>query len=71
MQLSEPQSLDDLLWHVAKLCNAGNCVQIATNGVEYFIGDSKSPAKPVLSYSRSEWITFVEGVKQGDFDHLI
>jgi hypothetical protein len=62
---------DELSWHVAKLCNAGNCVTIATNGVDFFIGDSKAPRGPILSYSRGAWINFIEGIRQGDFDHLI
>jgi hypothetical protein len=70
MQSSRSQSLGNLSWHVARLCNGGNCVRIATNGEEFFIGDSKSPEGVVLSYSRSEWVAFVEGVKRGDFDHL-
>ncbi len=35
------------------------------------IGDSKNPDGPMLSYSRSEWVAFVEGIRQGDFDDLI
>ncbi len=35
------------------------------------IGDSKNPDGPVLSYSREEFRTFVQGVQQGDFDDLI
>jgi hypothetical protein len=70
MQSSASQSLDDLSWTVSKLCNAGNCVEIATDGREYFIGDSKTHGCPVLAYSREAWITFVDGVKRGDFEHL-
>jgi Domain of unknown function (DUF397) len=70
MHSSRPQSLGDLSWLVARRCNAGNCVKIATNGDEFFIGDSKASRGPILSYSRDEWITFIDGVKRGDFDHL-
>jgi len=52
------------------MCNAGSCVAVATNGNEFFIGDSKSPEGPILAYSRDEWTTFLNGVKRGDFDHL-
>jgi len=71
MQPFTPVSLGDVSWRVARLCNAGNCVKIATNGVEFFIGDSKAPGGAVLAYSRDEWTAFVDGVKRGDFDHLI
>lgn len=70
MQSSGPQALGNLSWTVARACEAGNCVRIAANGDEVFIGDSKAPEGPVLAYTRDEWITFVDGVKRGDFDHL-
>jgi hypothetical protein len=35
------------------------------------IGDSKSPEGPFLAYTHSEWVTFVEGIRQGDFDDLL
>jgi Domain of unknown function (DUF397) len=70
MEPSRPTTLGDLSWHVARMCNAGNCVAVATNGHEFYIGDSKAPKGPVLAYSRDEWVTFLDGVKRGDFDHL-
>jgi Domain of unknown function (DUF397) len=70
MEPSRSRTLGDLSWTVAQRCNAGTCVAIATNGQDFFIGDSKAPTGPVLAYTRDEWITFVDGVKRGDFDHL-
>jgi Domain of unknown function (DUF397) len=70
MQSSRPQSLENLSWNIARACDGGSCVRIATNGAEFFIGDSKDHRGPVLAYSRDEWLTFVDGVKRGDFDHL-
>jgi hypothetical protein len=66
-----PPNPDDPLWHAAQRCNCGNCVRIATNGEQFFIRDSKSPEGPVLMYTKSEWVSFIEGVRQGDFDDLI
>lgn len=70
MQSSRSQAPGNLSWNLARACEAGNCVRVATNGDEFFIGDSKTPEGPVLAYSRDEWITFINGVKLGDFDHL-
>jgi len=71
MQSSRPQRIENLSWHVARACDGGSCVRIATNGTEFFIGDSKVPGgSAVLAYSRDEWMAFVDGVKRGDFDHL-
>jgi len=35
------------------------------------IGDTKNPDSPPLAYTRSEWKTFVEGIRRGDFDDLM
>lgn len=70
MQSSRPQSPGNLSWNIARACDGGSCVRVATNGSEFFIGDSKAPGGSVLAYSRDEWITFLDGVKRGDFDHL-
>jgi hypothetical protein len=64
-------SADELSWRVASRCDAGTCVRIAQNGDVVLIGDSKNPDGPVLAYSRAEWRTFAEGIKQGDFDDLL
>jgi hypothetical protein len=71
MEPSVPSSLGDLSWHVAQNCNGGNCVRVAASGDIVFLGDSKAPDGPVLSYDRSEWITFAEGIRRGDFDDLV
>ncbi len=61
----------ELSWRVARQCDGGTCVQIAQQGEVVLIGDSKDPRGPVLAYSRAEWRTFAEGIKQGDFDDFL
>ena len=61
---------DGLSWRTAKACNGGSCVTVAVDGNSVVIGDSKSPGGPVLTYSQSEWLTFAEGIRLGDFDNL-
>jgi hypothetical protein len=68
--LHMPQSLGDLSWRVARKCNSGECVRVAAHGDEIVIGSSKHLDGPVITYSRAEWVAFVEGVRQGDFDDL-
>jgi Domain of unknown function (DUF397) len=65
-----PSTLGELHWRVALACNGGECIQVAPQGGEIIIGDSKKPNGPVLTYSRSEWRAFVDGIRQGDFDGL-
>jgi len=64
------QSLGEVSWHVARKCNGGECVRVAAHGEEIVIGSSKHLDGPVISYTRAEWDTFVEGIRQGDFDDL-
>ncbi len=71
MTRSNPVTLGKLSWRVAQRCNAGDCVQVAVDGSAVLIGDSKDPGGPVLTYSRAEWKTFVEGIRGGDFDDLL
>ena len=64
-------TLGQLSWRTALRCNGGDCVRIAPSGEMIVIGDSKNPDGPFLKYSRAEWKTFVEGIRQGDFDDLL
>jgi len=65
-----PATLGELSWRVARQCNGGACIRVASAGDTVVIGDSKNPHGPVLAYSRAEWSAFVEGIRQGDFDDI-
>ena len=65
------QSSQEPNWRVARACNGGACIQVASQGQGVVIGDSKVPDGPVLTYSSLEWNQFVAGVKNGDFDDLL
>jgi len=66
-----PTTLGELSWRVARQCNGGACIRVASTGDVVVVGDSKNPHGPVLAYSREEWSAFVEGVRQGDFDDIV
>jgi hypothetical protein len=34
-------------------------------------GNTTQPGGPVYTYTKTEWIDFVAGVKQGDFDGVV
>lgn len=70
MTRSMPSTLGKLNWRVALRCNGGACIRVAPRGSQIIIGDSKSPNGPVLTYSRDEWLAFVDGIRQGDFDDV-
>jgi len=71
MPPEKPPTLGELSWRVARSCDAGNCVRVASRDDMVVIGDTKNPDSPPLAYTRSEWKTFVEGIRRGDFDDLM
>lgn len=51
--------------------NGGQCVEVATNlPGAVAVRDSKNPDGPKLLFSPTEWKTFINGLKTGDFDTL-
>lgn len=68
MAHSDPPAPGELAWRVAQRCDGGACVRVASASEMIAMGDSKNPAGPVLSFTRSEWEAFVTGVKRGEFD---
>jgi hypothetical protein len=49
--------------------SSGNCVEVADNlpGV-VAVRDSKDRTGPVLTFTPGEWMAFIGGVKDGEFD---
>ncbi|MBB4914479.1 DUF397 domain-containing protein [Streptosporangium saharense] len=48
--------------------DGGNCVEVANLGPLTTIRDSKNPTGPTLTFTATEWTSFIEGVKNGTFD---
>lgn len=44
-----------------------DCVAVRI-GDSIDVRDTKDPSSPTLSFTRSEWDAFIQGVKQGEFD---
>lgn len=66
-----PPTLGSLAWRVARHCDGGSCIRVAPHKGMIVIGDTKNPDGPVLSYSHDEWLAFVKGIRQGDFDDIV
>lgn len=49
---------------------AGQCVEQRTieGGVQ--VRDSKNPDGPVLTFTTAEYTAWIDGAKNGEFDHL-
>jgi hypothetical protein len=49
----------------------GACVELARDGTMIALRDSKNPEVPPLRYTMAEIAAFLDGVRKGEFDHLI
>ena len=61
----------ELAWRKASASGNNGCVELAPlpdGGVA--VRDSKDPSGPVLSFTRHEWVSFLDGMAKGEFDHL-
>lgn len=60
---------DELQWRKSSrsACDGG-CVEIASLAAEVYVRDSKDPRGAHLRFSEDRWLTFLEGVRSGEFD---
>jgi hypothetical protein len=59
-----------LSWYRSSTCSDIACAEIASDGNEIYLRDSKSPDGAVLRFTRAEWEAFRDGVRIGDFDTI-
>ena len=65
---ADHQDLSRAAWRKSTYSSQdGNCVEIATNipGI-IAIRDSKDPAGPTLSFTRSDWAVFIRTMNAGE-----
>jgi hypothetical protein len=55
-----------MTWIKSGRCESNACVEAAIAGDEILV--RSSDASPVLRFTREEWVAFVGGVRDGDFD---
>jgi 20S proteasome alpha/beta subunit len=58
-------------WRTATMSGGGNCVQVKSKDGMVIIGNSRLSEGPFLSYTRDEWVAFLDGAKKGEFDDLL
>jgi hypothetical protein len=55
-------------WRKSTFSGVAECVEVANEGPDVRLRDSKDPGGPVLGFTSAEWQAFVLGVKAGEFD---
>lgn len=65
--------LTGICWQKSRRSNSqGACVELGgLSDGEIAIRNSRFPDGPALLYTRAEIRALIEGVKEGDFDHLL
>ena len=67
-----PIERENLVWRKAQASTAnGDCVELAPAGGKIAMRDSKDPSGPILLYTPTEFISFLDGAKRGEFDDLV
>ena len=60
-----------LEWRKSSHSGSGGCVEVApTPDGGIAIRDSKHPKGPALTFSAQEWQAFMDGARNGEFDHM-
>lgn len=59
---------DSPQWKKSSHSNSGSCVEVRRSGQWIKIRDSKDPAGPQLNFTEREWIAFLSGARDGEFE---
>jgi Domain of unknown function (DUF397) len=58
----------DPAWRKSSRCTNGTCVEVAKDGDDYLVRDSKYPETQPLRFEAAAWRDFVAGVRAGEFE---
>lgn len=55
-------------WRKSSFCDTSACVEVRVQDGLIQVRDSKDPEGSVLTYTESQWATFVRGATDGEFN---
>jgi hypothetical protein len=55
-------------WRRSSYCEVNSCVEVSFVGDSVALRDSKDRNGPVLQFSKTAWIEFLDGVRNREFD---
>lgn len=55
-------------WRKSTHCASNSCVEVAILGGRVALRDSKTANSPALVFSQDEWIEFIKGARNGEFN---
>ena len=56
-------------WIRSSLCNSSTCVEITLSDSHVAMRDAKNRHQPAIHFSKAEWQAFLDGARNGEFDH--
>lgn len=57
------------VWKRSSRCESNGCVEVGVSVTEgHDLVHVKDDADSVVTFSRAEWLAFIDGVKAGEFD---
>ena len=62
-------SAQDLNWLVSSTCEGGACIAVARMDNSVLIRKINAEG-PIVEFTTAEWLHFLAGAKQGDFDNI-
>ena len=72
MSLLPPSDQEKLTWIKARASQGfGMCVELASHSDGIAVRHSATPDDGALLFSRDEFRAFLDGAKNGEFDHLL
>jgi len=60
--------LSSAVWRKSSLSSVNGCVEVAFLDGRVAVRDSKAPYGSVLVFTDIEWVAFVHGIHNGEFD---